>query len=472
MSRLVVISNRVAIPTARGAAGAQGGLAGALNSALRDVGGLWFGWSGNECEHPSKEPAVIDCDGVSVATIDLTPQDVTEYYYGYANSTLWPLFHYRVDLTEYELLTAIGYERVNERFADSAASVIGADDDVWVHDYHLIPLGDALRRRGCRNRMGFFLHIPWPPTQLLVSLPYHARLVRSLLAYDVIGFQCDEWLDNFLDYCRTELGADVDLLTNQVSIDGRCVIARAYPIGIDFDYFTSQGKTGEASQTAQRVLSSTRRRTAMIGVDRLDYSKGLPERLDGISRFFEKHPDRVRDLVFIQIAPPSRGDIDSYQQIRALLEQKTGQINGAYSSIDLVPVRYVNQGHSTAELYGAFHACKIGLVTPLRDGMNLVAKEYVASQDPADPGVLILSRFAGAAQQLKEALLVNPHSPDDIAHNIRLALEMPLDERKARWKPMFECVRDENVRNWTRDILSDLSASPSVILLSERNPSH
>jgi trehalose 6-phosphate synthase len=461
VSRLVVISNRVAIPTARGAAGAQGGLAGALNAALKDAGGLWFGWSGKESEQPSTEPHLIEADGVTMATIDLTPQDVAEYYYGYANSTLWPLFHYRMDLTEYERLTAIGYERVNERFADSVAPLIAADDQIWVHDYHLIPLGDALRRRGCRNRMGFFLHIPWPPTQLFVSLPYHERLVRSLLAYDVIGFQCDEWLDSFLDYCRTELGADVDPSTNRISIDGRSVIAKAYPIGIDFDHFTSQGRTGEARQTAQRVLSSTRRRTAMIGVDRLDYSKGLPERLDGISRFFERHPDRVRDLVFIQIAPPSREDIDSYQQIRALLEQKTGQINGAHSSIDLVPVRYVNQGHSPAELYGAFHACKIGLVTPLRDGMNLVAKEYVAAQDPADPGVLILSRFAGAAQQLKGALLVNPHSPDDIAHNIRLALDMPLDERKARWKPMFECVRDENVQTWTRDILADLSVAPS-----------
>jgi trehalose 6-phosphate synthase len=267
-------------------------------------------------------------------------------------------------------------------------------------------------------------------------------------------------LDSFLDYCRTELGAEVDTSTGRISIGGRSVIAKAYPIGIDFDHFTAQGQTGEARQTAQRVLSSTRRRTAMIGVDRLDYSKGLPERLDGISRFFDNHPERVNDLVFIQIAPPSREDIGSYQQIRALLEQKAGQINGARSRIDLVPVRYVNQGHSTAELYGAFHACKIGLVTPLRDGMNLVAKEYVAAQDPADPGVLILSRFAGAAQQLTEALLVNPHSPDDIAYNIQLALDMPLDERRARWKPMFDCVRTENVQRWTSNILGDLAAAP------------
>ena len=461
MSRLVVISNRVAAARARGVAGAQGGLAGALNAALRESGGLWFGWSGEEVAAPSAEPAVATDDDVTVATIDLSPQDVDEYYNGYANSTLWPLFHYRLDLTEYERDTAMGYERVNERFAASVAPLIGASDTVWVHDYHLIPLGEGLRRRGLKNRIGFFLHIPWPPTRLFVSLPYHERLVTTMLAYDVVGFQCDEWLDSFLHYCRKELGAEVDEASGRIMFEGRTVIARAYPIGIDYEHFTAQGQTGEARQAGQRVLSSTRRRTAMIGVDRLDYSKGLPERLDGIGRFFDRHPDRVQDLVFIQIAPPSRADIGSYQQIRAELERKTGQINGARSRIDLVPIRYVNDGHSAAELHGIFRACKIGLVTPLRDGMNLVAKEYVAAQDPEDPGVLILSRFAGAAQQLGSqgagAILINPHSPDDIASAIREAMDMPLAERKARWEPMHACVRDENVQAWTANFTRDLA---------------
>ena len=461
MSRLVVISNRVAAARARGVAGAQGGLAGALNAALRESGGLWFGWSGEEVAAPSAEPAVATDDDVTVATIDLSPQDVDEYYNGYANSTLWPLFHYRLDLTEYERDTAMGYERVNERFAASVAPLIGAYDTVWVHDYHLIPLGEGLRRRGLKNRIGFFLHIPWPPTRLFVSLPYHERLVTTMLAYDVVGFQCDEWLDSFLHYCRKELGAEVDEASGRIMFEGRTVIARAYPIGIDYEHFTAQGQTGEARQAGQRVLSSTRRRTAMIGVDRLDYSKGLPERLDGIGRFFDRHPDRVQDLVYIQIAPPSRADIGSYQQIRAELERKTGQINGARSRIDLVPIRYVNDGHSAAELHGIFRACKIGLVTPLRDGMNLVAKEYVAAQDPEDPGVLILSRFAGAAQQLggqgAGAILINPHSPDDIASAIREAMDMPLAERKARWEPMHACVRDETVQAWTANFTRDLA---------------
>jgi len=446
------------VPKARGAAGAQGGLAGALNAALKDNGGIWFGWSGQESEIPNDTINVQINDGVTTATIDLSPRDVDEYYNGYANSTLWPLFHYRLDLTKYERETGKGYERVNERFAEAIFPLVEDDDLVWVHDYHLIPLGQRLRARGCKNRIGFFLHIPWPPARLFVSLPFHERLVRTMLEYDLVGFQTKEWLESFLHYCRKELDAEVDEATGRVTLDQRTTIARAYPIGIDWDHFQSQGNSDEARQAQQRLISSTRHRTAMIGVDRLDYSKGLPERIDGIDRFFDRYPDRVRDLVYIQIAPPSREDVDSYQRIRTMLEQKTGQINGARSEVDLVPIRYVNRGYTHAELYGFFRASKIGLVTPLRDGMNLVAKEYLAAQDPDDPGVLILSRFAGAAQQLDEAVLVNPHSPDDLEHTIKIALDMDLAERKRRYESMIPIIRDDNVQNWTKKFCSDLAA--------------
>ncbi|EDL48127.1 trehalose-6-phosphate synthase [Erythrobacter sp. SD-21] len=460
-ARLVVISNRVAVPKARGAAGAQGGLAGALHSALTSRRGLWFGWSGEESESGrTGNIATQTSDGVTTATIDLSKRDVEEYYNGYANSTLWPLFHYRLDLAKYERETGKGYERVNERFAELVTPLIEPDDVVWVHDYHLIPLGERLRAQGCKNRIGFFLHIPWPATRLFVSLPYHERLVRTMLHYDLVGFQTKEWLDSFLHYCRSELGAEVNEETSEITLDGNTTMARAYPIGIDWEHFSKLGETGEARQAQQRLMSSTRRRTAMIGVDRLDYSKGLPERLDGISRFFDRHPERVRDLVFAQIAPPSREDVDSYQAIRATLEQKAGQINGARSEVDLVPVRYVNRGYSHAELFGFFRAAKIGLVTPLRDGMNLVAKEYIAAQDPEDPGVLILSRFAGAAAQLQDAVLVNPHSPDDLAHAIRVALDMPLEERKERYENLVATVRDDDVQDWTETFLTDLDNIP------------
>jgi len=450
------------VPKARGAAGAQGGLAGALNSALKERGGIWFGWSGQESEDRTGNINMQRNDGVTTATIDLSSRDIDEYYNGYANSTLWPLFHYRLDLTEYERETGKGYERVNERFAECVTPLIEEDDLVWVHDYHLLPLGERLRSRGLKNRIGFFLHIPWPPTRLFVSLPFHERLVRTMLDYDLIGFQTEEWLESFLHYCRKELGAEVDEKSGAVSFEGRTAIARAYPIGIDWDHFQAQGDTEEARTAEHRLVSSTRNRTAMIGVDRLDYSKGLPERIDGIGRFFDQHPDRVRDLVFVQIAPPSREDVESYQQIRTVLEQKTGQINGARSEVDVVPIRYVNRGYSHAELYGFFRASKIGLVTPLRDGMNLVAKEYIAAQDPDDPGVLILSRFAGAAAQMPDAVLVNPHSPDDLSHAINKALDMPLEERKRRYEALVGTVRDDNVRIWTERFCADLEQQGSL----------
>ena len=428
---------------------------------MKDYGGLWFGWSGRETETADGKIDMVESDGVTTATIDLSHRELDEYYNGYANSTLWPLFHYRIDLARFENETGKGYERVNERFAESVFPLIEDDDLIWVHDYHLIPLGNRLRERGAQNRIGFFLHTPWPPTRLLTSLPFHERLVKTMLAYDLIGFQTDEWLGSFLHYCETELGASVDKASGVIEYDGRTVTARAFPIGIDWDHFQSLKDTGDARQAGQRLLSSTRHRTAMIGVDRLDYSKGLPERIDGIGRFFDQHPDRTRDLVFVQIAPPSREDVDSYREIRATLEQKCGQINGARSDVDIVPIRYVNQGYSHAQLYGFFRAAKIGLVTPLRDGMNLVAKEYVAAQDPDDPGVLILSEFAGAAQQLtcdgKGAVMVNPHSPDSLARAIRIALDMPLPERKERYENMVATVRDDNVKAWTRDFCDDLA---------------
>jgi trehalose 6-phosphate synthase len=456
VSRLVVVSNRVAVPKARGATGAQGGLTGALQAALQASGGLWFGWSGKECEDECP-PELVERDGVTTATIPLAQQDVDEYYNGYANSTLWPLFHYRIDLAEYDRETGRGYERVNELFADRLHPLLDPDDTIWIHDYHLVPLGERLRERGCGNRMGFFLHIPWPPTRLFVSLPYHERLVRTMLHYDLVGFQCDEWLESFLHYCRKELGARVDETSGRIVLDGEVTYARAYPIGIDYDHFTAQGKTEAASDAYRRLVSSSRGRSTIIGVDRLDYSKGLPERIDGLARLFERYPECVRELLFVQIAPPSREDVESYQQIRETLEQKTGRVNGEYSEIDLVPIRYVNKGHSTAELYGIYRAAQIGLVTPLRDGMNLVAKEYVAAQDPGDPGVLILSRFAGAAQQLREALLVNPHSPDEVADAIRTALAMSPAERRRRHGELLESVRTDTVQRWTSRFLEDLA---------------
>jgi trehalose 6-phosphate synthase len=444
MSRLIAISNRVTIASD----GSQGGLAVALTSALRESGGLWFGWSGEQTEEFTGQITFRRDGGVTTATVDLEEQDVEEYYNGYANRTLWPLFHYRIDLAEYERDFAGGYQRTNERFADTVLPLIEPADVVWVQDYHMIPLGHKLRARGCRNRIGFFLHIPWPPRRLLATLPEANELVRALAAYDVVGFHTDEWLQSFVDYAVAECDAVYD--KGLLSLEDRQVRLLTCPIGIDACEFRQLAESDSARRTCDRMIESSNSRAMIVGVDRLDYSKGLEERFLGYERFLVENPEERKEVFLLQIAPPSRGAVESYQRIRNSLEGLSGRINGAHADLDWVPIRYVNQGYTRNVLAGVYRSARIALVTPLRDGMNLVAKEFVAAQDPENPGVLILSRFAGAACQLTDALLVNPYSAEEMADAIRTALAMPLEERVRRWRTMFDNVQDEDVIWWLK----------------------
>jgi trehalose 6-phosphate synthase len=445
MSRLIAISNRVTANV--GPSGAQGGLWVALGAALREYRGIWFGWSGEKTDEFTGHIDLQRHDGITTATIDLEEQDVEEYYNGYANRTLWPLFHFRIDLAEYDRSFGSGYERVNERFAETVAPLIEPDDLIWVHDYHLIPLGAQLRERGLKNRIGFFLHIPWPPQRLLVSLPFHQRLVRSMLAYDLIGFQTEEWLESFHHYIEREMGGTVES-DGTVRVGNRTVRAAAFPIGIDAKEFAGMFASPTAHEACDLLTRSVEDKKVIIGVDRLDYSKGLPERFHGYRRFLEEHDDYRGKVTFLQIAPPSRGEVHTYEEIRTHLDELSGRINGEFAEVDWVPIRYVNQGYPREDLAGFYRASHVGLITPLRDGMNLVAKEYVAAQDPEDPGVLILSRFAGAAHQLKEALLVNPYSKDEISDAIATALDMPRGERIRRWRAMMDNIETQDVVWW------------------------
>ncbi|AKM09726.1 alpha,alpha-trehalose-phosphate synthase (UDP-forming) [Croceicoccus naphthovorans] len=443
MGRLIVVSNRVSMPTPDGA---QGGLAVALQAALRESGGLWFGWSGREVDKFTGSVSFEEISGVRSAVVDLEPQDVEEYYNGFANRTLWPLFHYRIDLAKYNRSFGSGYERVNKRFAEPLHVMIEPGDTVWINDYHLIPIASQLREHGIRNKIGFFLHTPWPPTRLLVSLPYHERLVRTMFDYDVLGFQTAEWLESFLHYCQNELGGTID--GEYVSFEGKTLRAVVCPIGIDFENFLQASKTDAAQALSERVKVSLRQLSMIVGVDRLDYSKGLEERLNSYEHYLQKHPESHRAVVLIQVAPPSRGEVEHYQHVRDHLNAMSGRINGAFAEVDWTPIRYVNRGYNRDELTALYRAARVGLVTPLRDGMNLVAKEYVAAQDPDDPGVLVLSRFAGAAAQMQEALLVNPYAPEEVADALHKALTMPLTERKQRHAALLEGVKNEDVHWW------------------------
>ena len=458
MNRLIVVSNRVSAPT-DAKAGSAGGLAPALAAALKKYDGLWFGWSGETTEQFTGDIAYENRAGVTCALIDLESQDVDEYYNGYANKTLWPLFHHRVDLTAYERSYGEGYERVNRRFAEVLAPLIQPDDVIWIHDYHLIPMARDLRRLGLENRIGFFLHTPWPARQLLVTLPHHRRLVESLFAYDLVGFQTREWLDLFRDYVVTEARGELDG-EGGLEAFGRKIQCGVYPIGIDVDGFLKARDSAAGTRTYDRMAATAVFRSMIVGVDRLDYSKGLEQRLLGYEQFLQDNPDMHSGVFLLQVTPISRDDVDSYQDMRGRLDALAGRINGEFAEMDWQPIRYLNRGYRRDQLAGLYRAAKVGLVTPLRDGMNLVAKEYVAAQDPEDPGVLILSRFAGAAEQMGEALLVNPFSREELSEAIHKALTMPLAERIRKWKALMQVVRDTDVAVWRDAYVRDLKAVP------------
>jgi trehalose 6-phosphate synthase len=327
-----------------------------------------------------------------------------------------------------------------------------------VHDYHLLLLGRELRRLGVENRIGFFLHIPWPGRRTFTTLPKHRQLVEALLDYDLIGFQTVDSRDAFADYVVQTLGGTVSP-NGLVKARGKTTRIGAFPIGIDAEAFDLAVRSPTAAAYRERMRLSAAGRKMILGVDRLDYSKGLEERFLGFERLLADNPDLRREVLMLQIAILSREEVDAYQDLRERLDTVSGRINGAFASVDWVPLRYVNRPYRRDELAGIYGAADIGLVTPLRDGMNLVAKEYVAAQDPDDPGVLILSEFAGAAPQMPEALIVNPMSREDMAEAIRRGLSMPLDERKARWQALVDGVRRETVTAW-RDAFVNALAEP------------
>ncbi|MDQ2695385.1 MAG: trehalose-6-phosphate synthase [Pseudomonadota bacterium] len=449
MSRLIVVSNRVAVPQPS-TQPAAGGLAVALLAALRRYNGIWFGWSGKIGEASTTHSHIIKRGGVTFAVIDLAQDDYDTYYNGYANRSLWPLFHYRTDLVVYDRRFQQGYFRVNLLFARALAPLVQPDDMIWVHDYHLICCGEELRRMGMEQRMGFFLHIPFPTPQILLTLPNHRAFVRALFAYDVLGFQTGSDLRALQDYVVEELGGRLED-DGRLTAFGRTIQARAFPIGLDTDNFLHMAQSAAARSHYTRMRRSLDGCQMIIGVDRLDYSKGLPQRLGDFERLLELYPENQGRVSLLQIAAASRQDVPEYGDIRAELEAVAGRINGRFADIDWVPVRYQNKAVSRAALAGLCRASRIGLITPYRDGMNLVAKEFVAAQNPDDPGVLVLSRFAGAATQLSGgALIVNPYDTQEVVDAIQRGLNLPLEERRERWQRMMEVVRACDV-GWWRD---------------------
>ena len=467
MARLVVVSNRVAVPKAGTRAG---GLEVALRSALKRHPGIWFGWSGRAASK-GLETKTIEADNISYVVTDLPKEDYDEYYNGFANRVLWPILHYRLDLAEFTRRDLSGYLRVNDHFADELQKVLLPDDVIWVHDYHFLPFAKALRERGHTDKIGFFLHVPFPPPEIVTALPHHERIISSLCHYDLVGFQTETDAANFARYLETECRYGGSRETGYDTGERRVRIG-VFPVGVEVEAFNRLARRSLRSTFAKDVLTSLSGRAMIIGVDRLDYSKGIGFRLEAFERFLTGNPEWRNNVTYLQITPKSRSDIREYADMERSVSEHIGRINGTYGEASWTPIRYVNRAHSRTALAGLYRSARAALVTPLRDGMNLVAKEYVASQDMEDPGVLILSRFAGAAVECKPALLVNPYDPDAVSASIRRALSMPLEERRARQAALMQALKANDIEDWPDKFLAALTGgtktSPLTGLSGER----
>jgi trehalose 6-phosphate synthase len=477
LARLIVVSNRVAVPVPGGAHRA-GGLEVALAPTLRRHPGVWFGWSGNVVPREQITTQTVEQIKTSYVVTDLSEEDYQEYYNGFANRVLWPILHYRIDLAEFTRRDLTGYMRVNQHFAAELSKILRPDDVLWVHDYHLIPFAAELRRRGYANRIGFFLHVPFPAAEVITVLPNHERLIPLLLQYDLVGFQTESDVGNFVRYVISENRRNsgdariFEATEHQIvfSHGGRQTRIGSFPVGIEGREFERLARRAVKSTFVRDVMKSLGDRALVIGVDRLDYSKGLIQRIEAFERFFANAPHWRGRVTYLQITPKSRSEIQEYHELAQAVGAAAGRINGQFGEVNWTPIRYVNRAYSRSALAGLYRSARAGLVTPLRDGMNLVAKEYIAAQDPEDPGVLILSRFAGAASECEYALLVNPYDTESVANAIGHALEMPLAERRDRHGRIMAALSQNDLTTWGARFLQSLTQSPAITSDTDTEP--
>jgi len=436
-----------------------GGLAAALLPVVENSGAIWVGSSGRVRDGAQKEPfAEIEALGAgALAMLDLPAAHYGGYYEGFANSALWPALHSRTDLIRASQQDYLSYREVNSFMARALLRFAKPDSVFWIQDYHFLALGAELRDLGITQPLGFFLHTPWPARAVIGGVPHHRQLIEAMLAYDLIGFQTQDDCENFLACVESDLGLVVDdgVVTSR---HGRSRIA-VFPIGIDPEKFAQQAAKAVSHPDVSRLRRSLNGEKLAIGVDRLDYSKGLTNRINAFDRMWTLQPALCRTVSLLQIATPSRGAIEAYGKLQDELAKLVSDVNGRHGEVDWTPIRYLNKGFGQNVLAGLYRTAQVGVVTPLHDGMNLVAKEYVAAQNPADPGVLVLSKFAGAANELDTALLVNPHDIDGMARTIATALSMPLTERRMRWEALMTKLRGHTIQQWFADFVDALQAT-------------
>jgi trehalose 6-phosphate synthase len=455
---LVVVSNRVA--RAKANEPMTGGLAAALLPVVEKSGAIWVGSSGRLSE--GRDDGLMEIESLgsgALAMLDLPTAHYGGYYQGFANSALWPALHSRSDLIRVSSEDYRSYCEVNAFVARALLRFRKPDTAYWIQDYHFLALGAEMRSLGVTQPIGFFLHTPWPSRAIAARVPYHSELIESMLAYDLIGFQTEEDRTNFSDYIQRELGLEVD---DEGMIASRHGLSRlaVFPIGIDVDGFANQAAKAITHPDVSRLRLSLRGERLAIGVDRIDYSKGLVNRVCSFDRLLEMHPALKRSISLLQIATPSRGGIEAYERLQIDLASLVTEVNGRHGEVDWTPIRYLSKGFSQQVLAGFYRSAQVGLVTPLQDGMNLVAKEYVAAQNPEDPGVLVLSRYAGAASELDAALIVNPSDIDGVAQAMYTALTMSILERRERWTAMMAKLKAQTIHQWFADFVNALEETP------------
>jgi trehalose 6-phosphate synthase len=451
---LTVVANRVPIrQTDDGWETSVGGLTTALLPVLEKQGGTWVGM-GEEPDLPERQEFPADDPDFVVRRVPLSTEELDGYYYGMANQILWPLSHYLIQHLELKDEFIETYRHVNKRFADAVLEETdgGEDEVIWIQDYHQMLSPGHIRKERPNATIGHFWHIPWPAMEVFRILPWARELLRGMLGCDLIGFHVEEYVDNFIESAEVLLGAEVD--GNVIRYNGHETRAEAHPIGIEVDRFKEMAHDPSIEKEARKFRERLGTDNVVIGIDRLDYTKGIRSRMLAFEQFLEENPEYHGNVSFFQIATPSRTELESYQQIRREVDEVVGRINGRFARESWVPVNYRYRTYTQFELCAFYRAADAALITPLRDGMNVVTQEFVtATQD----GVLILSELTGAAYLLPEALQVNPYDQGGLADAIKVALEMPSEEKKERLKGLKQTIETLDVHNWADNFLSALA---------------
>jgi trehalose 6-phosphate synthase/phosphatase len=458
--RLVVMSNRAPIRIVREDGHERieptvGGVGTTFLRLLERHGGLWIAWSGGQ-KTPPRLPFPPGHPCFAMSFVQLGERDVSLYYYGLCNRALWPLMHSMISNCHFNTGHWRQYVLVNERFAERAVAEADSGDALWIQDFHLALTPAKIRARRSDLPIGIFWHVPFPPVELYMVFPWRRELLAGMLGADLVGFHTRGYATHFLDACERVLGAEVDRTRGEVRYQGRLTRALPFPLGIPVDYFEQLAANPKTLERARRIRRALRSEIVVLGVDRLDYTKGILERLLGFERFLDANPAYHRRVTLVLIAVPSRTKVTDYVMLKRQVDETVGRVIGKFSSAGWVPIRYLYTQFGAEELVAHYLAADIALLTPLRDGMNLVAKEFVASH-PSDDAVLILSEFAGAAEELTEALLVNPYDADAVAERLREAIEMEPAKRALRMRTLRHKVHENNLERWSANFLHALA---------------